>query len=480
MVMTVKRRPKADAPPRYVESPAWAFLASLPVDRRLYRHDIAGSIAHVEMLGTRGIIPPREAKALAKGLRRIWRDIEAGNFPWRDDLEDVHTNIEARLTESLGRVGGKVHTARSRNDQIALDERLWVREAIYHVQSGILRLQTGIGELAERHVETLMPGYTHLQRAQPVTLAHHLLAHFWRLARDFDRFHDCFHRANVSPLGAGALAGSTLPIDPNYVARRLGFAAVFENSIDAVSDRDYFAEFVFDLTLLAVHLSSLGEELVQWASREFGFLEPSEALGGGSSLMPQKRNPDVAELARAKAARVEGDLVALLSVLKSLPLAYNRDLQEDKAPVFDAAGHVADSLDALSLVVPTLSFNVRRMARAASDPRLLATDLAEYLVARGVPFRQAHEIVAGSLSSGGAMTAKSLQRYNKKFGKDVRHVLDARASLRQRTTWGGPSPATVKGQIHRAHDVLGLEQYSLSKSAEIIDIVEKILREESK
>ncbi|HWM50774.1 MAG TPA: argininosuccinate lyase, partial [Thermoplasmata archaeon] len=308
------------ATPSYVRTPAWRFLASLPVDRRLARYDVAGSLAHVEMLASVGVFTREEAGALSKGLRAIYAEIAAGTFPWREDLEDLHTNIEVRLTDRLGPLGSKLHTGRSRNDQIALDERLYLREAIASIRQEIVRLQLALLDLAEAHADAPMPGYTHLQRAQPVTLGHLLLAHFWPLARDDHRLSDAFERANVSPLGAGALAGSTLPIDPSIPAKILGSAGTFENSIDAVGDRDYFAEVLFDLALLTVHLSSIGEELVLWASQEFAFLRPSPALGSGSSLMPQKRNPDVAELARGKAGRIIGDLVGLLSTLKSLPL----------------------------------------------------------------------------------------------------------------------------------------------------------------
>jgi argininosuccinate lyase len=466
--------------PSYVRTPAARFLASLPVDRRLYPYDLAGSIAHVEMLGAVGILTPEEAGALSHGLRGIFEEIESGAFPWRDDLEDVHTNVEVRLTEILGPLGAKVHTARSRNDQVALDERLYLRDAIHAVQADVWRLQSALLALAEAHVDTLMPGYTHLQRAQPVTLGHHLLAHFWRLARDFDRLTGCFRRANVSPLGAGALAGSTLPVDPTIPAHRLGFEGTFDNSLDAVSDRDHFAEFLFDLSLLAVHLSSFGEELVLWSSSEFGFLRPTPELGSGSSLMPQKRNPDVAELARGKASRVAGDLVSLLSILKSLPLAYNRDLQEDKAPVFDAANHVLESLWALNVAVPALSFDEERMASAASDPRMLATDLAEYLVAKGVPFREAHETIATLLSTNGRIDAKSLRAFNPKFGDDVASVLDPRAAVARRDTPGGPAPAAVQTQLAKARDALGLEQYALSKHAESVQIVKDVLTEGTK
>ncbi|HEX9339673.1 MAG TPA: argininosuccinate lyase [Thermoplasmata archaeon] len=465
------------APPSYVKTPAGPFLASLSVDRRLARYDVAGSIAHVEMLGAVGILTDEESTALGRGLRRIHDEIASGAFPWRDDLEDVHTNIEVRLTETLGPLGAKVHTARSRNDQIALDERLFIREAIVSIGQRVLALQMGLLDLAEAHIGTPMPGYTHLQRAQPVTLGHHLLAHFWRLSRDFGRLGDAFDRANVSPLGAGALAGSTLPIDPAITARALGFAAAFENSIDAVSDRDYFAEFLFDLSLVAIHLSSIGEEIVLWASEEIGFVRPTPALGSGSSLMPQKRNPDVAELARGKAGRVVGDLVSLLTVLKSLPLAYNRDLQEDKAPVFDAADHVVSTLDALTTAVSSLEFDEPRLLAAASDPRMLAGDLAEYLVARGVPFREAHEAVSAYLTkSDGAVDAASLRQFEPRFGADVAEILDVRASLARRTTRGGPSPNAVRVQLARATDAVGLERYSLSKRAECVGLVDRLLQ----
>ncbi len=480
MTVTLKDRPPAQAP-SYVRTPAWRYLASLPVDRRLWPYDIAGSIAHVEMLGETGIVSKGEAHALAAGLRRVASEIREGAFPWREDLEDVHTNVEVRLTEILGPLGAKVHTARSRNDQVALDERLWLRDAIRSLEAGVLRLQEALLALSERHVESRMPGYTHLQRAQPVTLAHVLLAHVWRLARDFDRLAGTFRRANVSPLGAGALAGSTLPIDPAITARRLGFGAAFENSLDAVSDRDYLAELLFDLSLLAVHLSGLGEELVLWSSSEFGFLRPTAELGSGSSLMPQKRNPDVAELARSKAGRVQGDLVSLLTSLKGLPLAYNRDLQEDKAPAFDAAGQLLDTLETLAAAVPALQFDVARMAEAASDPRLLATDLAEYLVAKGVPVREAHGTAADYLAShGGRIDAKSLRAFSPKFGADVAGVLDARSAVSRRASPGGPAPKAVEAQIAHTRDALRRERASLSKHAESVSLIDEIVQEEKK
>ena len=478
MAVTLEKK-AASEPPSYVRTPAAKFLASLPVDRRLYPYDVAGSIAHVEMLGAAGILTAEEAGSLAHGLRQVYAEIAANEFPWREDLEDVHTNVEVRLTEILGPLGAKVHTARSRNDQVALDERLWLRDAIASVEERIVALQASLLVHAEAHVDTLLPGYTHLQRAQPVTLAHHLLAHVWRLSRDADRLTNCFQRANVSPLGAGALAGSTLPIDPAHVAQRLGFAAAFDNSLDAVSDRDHLAEFLFDLSLLAAHLSGLGEELVLWSSAEFGFLRPSPELGSGSSLMPQKRNPDVAELARAKAARVQGDLVALLAALKSLPLAYNRDLQEDKPAAFDAADQMLDTLDALNLAVPALRFDTARMETAASDPRMLATDLAEYLVRQGVPFREAHETVAGLLAASERLDADVLRAAHPKFGDDVAAVLDARTSVARRASPGGPAPAAVRAQLAKARDAINLERYALSKHAESVQLIHAILTEEA-
>ncbi|EQD77171.1 argininosuccinate lyase [mine drainage metagenome] len=321
------------APPAYVLTPVAPFLNSLAVDRALARYDLAGSVAHAEMLGGVGLLSPTETAQLVSGLRRVAQEVADGRFRWRPELEDVHTNVEVRLTELVGAVGGKLHTARSRNDQVALDERLYLRAAVSSVAHPLLDLQAALVDRAAALREIPMPGYTHLQRAQPVTVGHLLLAHFWRLDRDLDRLFATATRANVSPLGAGALAGSTLGIDPAAVARALAFDRPFENSLDAVSDRDFLVELVFDLALLGVHASAFGEEIVLFASKEFGFLERTPSLGSGSSLMPQKRNPDAAELVRGKAGRVVGDLVALLTTLKGLPLAYDRDLQEDKAPV---------------------------------------------------------------------------------------------------------------------------------------------------
>ncbi len=452
--------------PTYVATPAAAFLRSLPVDRQLLPYDVAGSIAHVEMLGSAGLLGPDEVLTLVGGLRRVARDVAVGSFPWRDDLEDVHTNVEVRLTELVGSVGGKVHTARSRNDQVALDERLYLRDAVHGLARRLLELEESILGRAAPERETPMPGYTHLQRAQPVTLAHWLLAHFWRFDRDVDRLLATARRADVSPLGAGALAGSTLPIDPTATARRLGFESAFENSLDAVSDRDPLAELLFDLALFAVHASAFGEEIVLFATKEFGFLERTAALGSGSSLMPQKRNPDVAELVRGKSGRAIGDLVALLTTLKGLPLAYDRDLQEDKAAVLDAVATATAVLDALGALVPELRFHVPRLRDAASDPELYATDRAEARVVEGLPFRSAHEEVTRTLDDAPV------------GGADV--AADPLAAVGRRSTRGGPAPASVDRQLASAQARLAAHRRSLSSLGRKVELVEELLKEEQR
>ncbi|MGI0155274.1 MAG: argininosuccinate lyase [Thermoplasmata archaeon] len=453
--------------PRYVRTPAAHFLNSLSVDRPLVRYDLAGSVAHVEMLGRVGILTPSESDLLARGLREVAREVAAGTFPWRDDLEDVHTNVEVRLTAIVGPVGGKVHTARSRNDQVALDERLYLRAAIHSITTRVLDLEEALLARAAEERATPMPGYTHLQRAQPVTVAHWLLAHVWQFERDIDRLLSTARRADVSPLGAGALAGSTLPIDPSIVAARLGFDRAFENSIDAVSDRDGFAELLFDLALLAVHASGLAEEVVLFASKEFGFLERSPALGSGSSLMPQKRNPDVAELARGKTGRTIGDLVALLTTLKGLPLAYDRDLQEDKAPVRDSVETVSMVVDALTALVIGLGFDHARLARAGEDPELYATDLAEAMTVHGVPFREAHTEVGatfdGSVDPTPGITPPEPGR-----------------AVELRRSPGGPAPSAVDAQSARARARLTAHRDSLSSLGRKVDRIEELLNEEKK
>jgi len=467
--------------PSYVRTPQAGFLASLSVDRSLARYDLAGSMAHAEMLGHVGLLSATEASTLCGGLRAIGREIEGGSFPWRDELEDVHTNIEVRLTALVGPVGGKLHTARSRNDQVAVDERLYLRAAVARVAASLVRLEELLLAKASLEASTPMPGYTHLQRAQPVTVGHLLLAHFWRFDRDLDRLFATVERANVSPLGAGALAGSTLPIDPAYTAKRLGFDRSFENSMDAVSDRDPFAELLFDLALLSVHASALGEEVVLFASKEFGFLERSPALGSGSSLMPQKRNPDAAELVRGKAGRTVGDLVALLTTLKGLPLAYDRDLQEDKSPVLDAVGTVLGVLDALCVAVPGLVFDHARLLAAAQDPELFATDIAERLVAQGVPFRTAHESVNQLYAAAsGPVDSASVQAGLPLLRSQDSGLLDPTAALARRASPGGPGPQAVARQVVTARARLAARVASLSSLDRKVALIEELLEEERK
>jgi argininosuccinate lyase len=472
--------PRTSVPP-YVQTPAAAFLRSLSVDRPLVRYDIAGSIAHVEMLGRVGLVSSAESKTLVEGLRQVAREVESGTFPWRDDLEDVHTNVEARLTEVVGPVGGKVHTARSRNDQVAVDERLYLRTAIHDVATQLLGLEEALLARATETRAVPMPGYTHLQRAQPITVAHWLLAHFWRFDRDVDRLLATAHRADVSPLGAGALAGSTLPIDPAFVADRLGFARSFENSIDAVSDRDPFAELLFDLALLAVHASSLGEEVVLFASKEFGFVERTAALGSGSSLMPQKRNPDVAELVRGKAGRTLGNLLALLTTLKGLPLAYDRDLQEDKAPVLDSVATVTGVLGALTPLVADLRFDRARLTAAAEDPELYATDRVERMVTDGVPFRAAHAELARAYSEAGvARASPTIPAEGSAPPNDARASFDPMTAVVLRAAPGGPAPSAVDRQCAAAHERVRAHQASLSSLGRKVELTEELLNEEKR
>jgi len=467
------------APPSYVRTSQPEFLSSLATDRVLLPHDLAGSIAHAEMLGRCGILTAEESVQLVAGLRAIGREAAGGTFAWRDDLEDVHTNVEVRLTELVGPVGGKLHTARSRNDQVAVDERLFLRSEGHRIGRLLFRLlETLLARaVAERSVP--MPGYTHLQRAQPVTVGHTLLSHFWRFDRDLDRLLATLARANVSPLGAGALAGSTLPIDPEYVARRLGFDRAFENSMDAVSDRDPLAELLFDLALVGVHASALAEEVVIYASKEFGFLERSAALGSGSSQMPQKRNPDVAELVRGRAGRAVGDLVAFLTMLKGLPLAYDRDLQEDKAIVLDALGTVGSSLTALAALLQDLRFNAAQLARAAADPELLATDLADWLTRRGVPFREAHEQVTEWIrSSAGAPDPSVWTGRYPDAATELRALFDPTHAVERRASPGGPASAPADRQIDLARARIVDRAASLSSLGRRVEQTEELVKEE--
>jgi argininosuccinate lyase len=433
----------------------WAFTASLDVDRRLATDDVAGSRAHVRGLGRAGILSEADVAALLDALDTVERELASGAFAFTPTDEDVHTAVERRVTELAGPAGARLHTGRSRNDQVATDLRLWAKRELAGVALRILGLQQVLHDRAATALEdgTYLPGYTHLQRAQPVLLAHHLLAHGWALARDVDRLLDTRRRLDVSPLGAGALAGSSLPLDPVATATDLGFAAAFDNSLDAVSDRDFVAEALFDLALLGVHLSRLGEEIVLWSSAEFGFLRLADAWATGSSMLPQKKNPDVAELARGKTGRLIGHLTGMLVTLKGLPLAYNRDLQEDKEPLFDAVEQVNLALAALAGLLSTAEFDAARMAAAADAPEAAAAavDLAEWLVAAGMPFRDAHHVVAGLVrrASEGPDTLAELVAAHPRLGPEAAAVLQPGAAVRRRTTAGGAGPGPVGEQIRR-------------------------------
>jgi argininosuccinate lyase len=430
-----------------------AFTASLPFDRRLYRHDIQGSTAHAKMLAKIGLLTRREADAIARGLANIGEDIAAGRFEFDIADEDIHLAIERRLTTLIGDAGRKLHTARSRNDQVALDLRLYLRDEIAAVIELITVLRRSLVTLARRHVETVMPGYTHLQRAQPVSLAHHILAYVEMLGRDRERFTQALARTAVMPLGAGALAATTLAIDRKFVARALGLRAVTPNSMDSVSDRDFVLDFLSAAAIVAVHLSRMSEELILWTTSEFAFATLPDEFSTGSSMMPQKKNPDLLELIRGKTGRVIGDLVAMLTTLKGLPLAYNSDLQEDKERVFDALDTIKPALDLLAKFWPMLTFDKKRMREAAGG-YALATDLAEYLVAHGMPFREAHEIVGAlvreAIDAGKSLeqlTADDLRRHSKSFGADAIESLTAEKSLARRAVIGGPAPATVRRRL---------------------------------
>jgi argininosuccinate lyase len=435
------------------------FTESISFDWRLWRQDIRGSIAHATMLRKVGLITQAELRAIVGGLKQIGQEIEQGRFQWKPELEDVHMNIEAELTRRVP-AGAKLHTGRSRNDQVALDMRLWLRDETVALMSEIRDLQRALVELAEREQEVVIPGYTHLQRAQPVYLAHHLLAYAEMLERDRERLADALRRINVCPLGSGALAGSTLPLDRELVARELGFVdergrpRVSQNSMDAVSDRDFVVEFCADAALLAVHLSRLAEDLVLWSSTEFGFIRIADTFTTGSSLMPQKKNPDVAELTRGKAGRVVGNLVSLLVLLKGLPMTYNRDLQEDKERLFDTADTVRATVRLCAGMLANTSARRDACRVAASDSAMLATDLADYLVRKGVPFREAHHTVGKAVALAErlgkpleAVPYEELVRIEERVRPDVLNVFDLERTLAQRKMTGAPGKAKVGKQL---------------------------------
>ena len=427
------------------------YSVSLHYDRLLARDDLTGSRAHVRGLGRGGLLSVDEVSGLLAALDQVEAELDSGEFRFEPDDEDIHTAVERRVTEIAGDIGAKLHTGRSRNDQIATDLRLYAKRELLGVASEIIALQEVLVLRSKEAGDTYLPGYTHLQRAQPVLLSHHLLAHGWALSRDVDRLIATVGRMDVSPLGAGALAGSSLPLDPDGVAEDLGFAGRFENSMDAVSDRDFVAEALFDLALLGVHLSRIGEEIVLWSTEEFGFAVLDDAFATGSSMLPQKKNPDVAELVRGKTGRLIGNLTGLLVALKGLPLSYNRDLQEDKEPLFDSVGQTRMALAALSGLLATVSFDAGRMQEAANGPAVAAVDLAEWLVEKGMPFRQAHGVVGG-------LVRDSIERHvplvelveaHPALGSEAVALLEPGVAVTRRTTPGSAGPLAVKIQLER-------------------------------
>ncbi len=437
------------------------YTASISFDWRLYRHDIAGSIAHAKMLAKQGVISPEEAEIINKGLASIAEEIEQGKFQFKPELEDIHMNIEARLIEKVGEVGGKLHTARSRNDQVALDLRLWAKEAIADTLVKLRQFQQAIISLAEANKGVAMPGYTHLQPAQPVLLAHHLLAYFEMLQRDIDRFDDCLKRTDVMPLGSGAIAGVAYNIDREFLARELGFSQISQNSIDAVSDRDFVVEYEAAASLTMMHLSRLAEEIILWSSAEFNFIELDEAYTTGSSIMPQKKNPDVAELVRGKTGRVYGKLMALLTTMKALPLSYNRDMQEDKEGFFDTVDTLLSTLEVFTGMVKTLRVKAKNMEQAVKQGYILATDLADYLVKKGEPFRTAHDIVGRLVSyamakgkSFGELSLTEYKGFSPLFGEDV-YSITAESSIAARDVTGGTAPKQVEQALAAAKKMIG-------------------------
>ena len=437
-----------------------SYTVSLSYDRRLYRQDVAGSIAHARMLEKQRIISRQEAELIVEGLVSIRQDIEDDSFEWREDLEDLHMNVEAALFRKIGDVAGKLHTARSRNDQVATDMRLYCKEAIHETSGCIKALQAALIAVAETHKEVMIPGYTHLQRAQPVLLSHHLLAYFHMLQRDRERFHDCLRRTDVLPLGSGALAGVPYPIDREFVARELGFSRVSVNSMDAVADRDFLVDYHAAAAACMMHLSRMAEEMVLWSSQEFGFIRLADRYTTGSSIMPQKRNPDFAELARGKTGRVYGHLMGILTLLKGLPLTYNRDLQEDKEGFFDTVDTLLGTLEVFAGMISTMEIDRERTGRAARDGYMLATDIADYLVGKGEPFRAAHGIVS-ELTKYAASQGKALgevdmseyRRFSPRFDEDV-YSISAETSIAGRDVKGGTGPRQVEDAMKQAKELL--------------------------
>ena len=440
-----------------------AYTVSLHYDRRLYRQDIAGSIAHARMLAKQGIITDADAETITRGLQEIRQEIEDGSFVWRPELEDIHMNVESRLHEKIGDVAGRLHTARSRNDQVALDVRMFTKDAIEEILCAIRDLRTSLVSQAEANADVIMPGYTHVQRAQPVLFAHHMLAYFEMFGRDAERFRQAYRRADVMPLGSGALAGLPYPVDRDFVARELGFSRVSRNSMDAVSDRDFLLDFQAGAAICMMHLSRMAEELVLWSSDEFAFIQLSEEYTTGSSIMPQKRNPDFAELARGKTGRVYGSLMALLTLMKGLPLTYNRDMQEDKEGFFDTYDTLLATIKIFADMIGKMSIVPERMREAAQGSYVLATDIADYLVAKGMPFREAHGVVA-RLSQHAVergvqfenLTLDEYRGYSDLFDKDVLEI-SVDSSVAARDVPGGTAFGQVRQAIAEARAELEVE-----------------------
>jgi argininosuccinate lyase len=445
-----------------------AFTSSIEVDRRLFAYDIMGSIAHSKTLAQASVITEAEAAQIIQGLESIRQEIEEGRFRFNDSLEDIHMHIESRLVEIAGPVGRKLHTARSRNDQVALDVRMYLRAAVCDIVHRLCRLLQVLVDLAKKNIDTIMPGYTHMQRAQPVLLSHHMMAYYEMFNRDMERLENCLPRINVMPLGCAALAGTTYPIDRRYTAELLGFEKISANSIDAVSDRDFILEFLSWAGICMIHFSRLSEEMILWSTSEFNFIELPDAFATGSSIMPQKKNPDVPELVRGKSGAVIGNLMALLTMMKSLPLAYNRDMQEDKAPLFDTVDTLAACIEIYTDMLPEVQFNVSTMQQAASKGFLDATDMADYLVARGIAFRVAHHIVGEAVSFALAnkkelhqLSLEQLQSFSALIEEDIFSFLKTRQVIERRTSYGGTSGKNVRQAITTAEKKLGHKIKSL-------------------
>ncbi len=442
------------------------FTSSIDVDKRLYAYDIEGSIAHCSMLAKQSIITEEDASLIIQGLGEIKREIERGKFRFDEGLEDIHMHIESRLFQVAGKVAQKLHTARSRNDQVVLDVRMYLRDETAKIIKSLLNLKKAILLVANANIDTILPGYTHLQRAQPVLLAHHMMAYYEMFLRDANRFRDCLKRINIMPLGSGALAGTTFQIDRNYTATLLGFKEVSKNSIDSVSDRDFIIEFLSAASICMMHFSRLSEELILWSTAEFGFIELPDSFATGSSIMPQKKNPDVPELIRGKTGRVFGNLMAILSIMKSLPLAYNRDMQEDKEPLFDTVDILKACIDICSSMIPRLKINKEAMHKAATKGFLNATDLADYLVTAGMPFRQAHTCTGKAVSYAldkdkelHELTLKELKSFSTLIKKDIFNILSTEQMINRRKSFGGTAKENVMAAIKKAEKSLNvLEQ----------------------